>query len=298
MTSPGTITTGLSAFPLTPVTDHGVDEAAFAGLVERPAGRVDSITALGSTGSYPYLDRAERSRVARLAVEHAGSTPVFVGIGALRTREVRALAEDAQRAGASGVLLAPVSYQPLTDDEVFGLYADVTAELSVPLVVYDNPGTTHFTFTDELHGRIAELPNVASVKIPGVPDGARDRVARLRAQLPSSVTIGTSGDPLAATGLGAGCDAWYSVLAGTVPEPAVAITSAARSGDFAAAATESDRLEPLWELYRRHGSLRVISAVAEVLGLVGHPNLPRPLRALPEQDRREVAAVVEQLRLS
>ncbi|GAA2358187.1 dihydrodipicolinate synthase family protein [Saccharopolyspora halophila] len=293
--------TGLSAFPLTPVTDHGIDEESFAGLVQRlAAARVDSITALGSTGSYPYLDRAERARAARLAVEHAAATPVIVGIGALRTRDVLELAQDAQDAGASGVLLAPVSYQALTADEVFGLYADVTAELSVPLVVYDNPGTTHFTFTDDLYTRIAELPNVASVKIPGVPadpGAAAERVSALRALLPASVTIGVSGDPLAATGLNAGCHAWYSVVAGTLPEPALAITRAASTGDATAATAESERLQPLWELFARHGSLRVVSAIAETLGLLGHPNLTRPLRGLPDHDRAAVTHVVQQLEL-
>lgn len=293
--------TGLSAFPLTPVTDHGIDEASFAGLVERlAAARVDSITALGSTGSYPYLNREERARAARLAVEHAGNTPVIVGIGALRTRDVLELTEDAQNAGASGVLLAPVSYQALTADEVFGLYEDVTAELSVPLVVYDNPGTTHFTFTDDLYARIAELPNVASIKIPGVPAApaeAAARISRLRALLPSPVTVGVSGDPLAATGLNAGCHAWYSVVAGTLPEPALAITRAAQAGDAATTTAESERLQPLWELFTRHGSLRVVSAIAELLDLVGHPNLPRPLRDLPDDDRAAVTHVVQRLAL-
>jgi hypothetical protein len=57
-----------------------------------------------------------------------------------------------------------LSYQKLSADEVFGLYAAVTRALSVPLCVYDNPGTTQFVFTDELHGQIAQLPNVASVR--------------------------------------------------------------------------------------------------------------------------------------
>lgn len=64
----------------------------------------------------------------------------MVGIGALRTSQVQRLADDAQDAGASAVLLAPVTYQALTPDEVFTLFEDVTAGLSVPLVVYDNPG--------------------------------------------------------------------------------------------------------------------------------------------------------------
>src|SRR4051812_47845781 len=142
--------TGLSAFPLTPLDDTGaVDEAAFERLVSRlAAAGVDSIVALGSTGSYVYLSRSERARVARIAVEAAEAVPVMVGIGALRTEHAIEHAHDAQAAGAAAVLLAPVSYQALTEDEVHGLYADVTAELSVPLCVYDNPGTTHFTFSD------------------------------------------------------------------------------------------------------------------------------------------------------
>lgn len=67
--------TGLSAFPLTPLTETGIDETAFAALVGRlAAAGVDSIGALGSTGSYAYLTREERARAARIAVEHGERT--------------------------------------------------------------------------------------------------------------------------------------------------------------------------------------------------------------------------------
>jgi 4-hydroxy-tetrahydrodipicolinate synthase len=294
--------TGLSAFPLTPLRDDEIDIPAFERLVSRlEAAGVDSITALGSTGSYLYLDRDERRLVARAAVASAGATPVMVGIGALRTSQVQRLADDAQEAGAAAVLLAPVSYQPLTDDDVFGLYDDVTAGLSVPLVVYDNPGTTRFTFTDELYARIATLPNVASIKIPPVPAdpaAAAAHVQRIRALLPEHVTIGVSGDAAAATGLEAGCDAWYSVIGGLLPEPALAITRGALAGDAAgrvAAAAASARLEPLWRLFREHGSLRVTAALAEHLGLATAPSLPRPLRGLDAAARARVASFADTL---
>ena len=297
--------TGLSAFPLTPLDESGLDERAFAGLVERLAvAGVDSIGALGSTGSYAYLGREERRRVLALAVRHAAGTPVLAGIGALRTRDVLAHAADAQEAGASAVLLAPVSYQPLTPDEVFGLYEDVTAELSVPLVVYDNPTTTRFTFTDELHAAVARLPHVASVKIPPVPldaIAARERIEALRALLPAEVTLGISGDATAATALAAGCDAWYSVLGGFLPETCLEITRAALGGpdaqqaahDAGGAAELSARLDPVWRLFARHGSLRVVAAVAEELGLASGPILPRPLRGLDPEARADVRAALE-----
>jgi 4-hydroxy-tetrahydrodipicolinate synthase len=273
--------TGLSAFPLTPLDDDHLDESAYAKLIARlAAAGVDSIGALGSTGSYAYLTRAERARVATLAVQGAAGVPVIVGIGAVRLRHVLEHAEDAQRAGAAGVLLAPVSYQPLLPDEVYHLYEQVTATLSVPLVVYDNPRTTGFTFTDELYAAVAKLPHVESIKVPPLPAAepiARDRVTELRGLLPGHVGVGVSGDPVAAVSLRAGCDAWYSVIGGTLPQPALAITRASSAAESKAA---SDRLRPFWELFAAYGSLRVVAAAAALLGLTGTDCLPRPLRSL------------------
>lgn len=294
---------GLSAFPLTPMSEHGLDEAAFVRLIERlVTANVDSIGVLGSTGNYAYLTMAERARVVRLAVEHAGNIPVVAGIGALRTRDVLTLAEDAEVAGVNGVLLAPMSYQKLFSDEVFGLYETVTHALSLPLCVYDNPGTTQFIFSDELHGRIAHLPNVTSIKIPGVPEdpvAARSRVERLRAQIPSTVTVGVSGDAFAATGLNAGCDAWYSVIGGIFPAAALAITRAAQAGNAQEATRLSKRLQPLWDLFNESGgSLRVVAAAAELQGLAEPPCLPLPLKALDKEGRRRLANLIDELDLS
>ena len=297
------IFTGLSAFPLTPLRDDRVDEHAFTGLITRLAkAGVDSITALGSTGSYAYLTPSERARVARLAVEHAGSTPVFVGVGDLRTSHILAHIDAAEDAGAAGVLLAPMTYQTLTADAVFELYRTVTEHTELPVIVYDNPGTTHFTFTIDLYARIAALPGIASIKIPGVPTHpaeAQEHVAAIRAVVPDHVTIGVSGDAFGAMGLTAGCDAWYSAIGGTLPEPVLTITRAVQKGRAAEAVAESERLAPLWELFTEFGgSLRVTAAIAEHLGLAPHGCLPLPIQGLTEVQRARVAQVVDELNLA
>ncbi|WP_209706999.1 dihydrodipicolinate synthase family protein [Leucobacter exalbidus] len=294
--------TGLSAFPLTPLHNDRVDEAAFTGLIRRLAeAGVDSITVLGSTGSYAYLTADERARVAQLAVQHAQGTPVIVGIGALRTSQVLENIDRATAAGANGLLLAPMTYQALTDDDVYELFHTVSEHTQLPVVVYDNPGTTHFTFNTELYGRIARLPGVASIKIPGVPVDqaeARDHVNAIRAAVPGHITIGVSGDAFAATGLNAGCDAWYSVIGGTLPAPALAITRAAQAGRPADAEAASARLAPLWQLFAEFGgSLRVVAAIAEQLGLAPHHSLPLPIQGLTDSDRARVAGVVQELGL-
>lgn len=293
--------TGLSAFPLSPLRHDVFDEPAYVGLIDRlREADVDSITALGSTGSYMYLDRDERRRAARLTVEHAGHVPVIVGVGALRSSLVQAQADDAQEAGARALMLAPVSYQALTELEVYTLFETITANISVPVVLYDNPATTHVTFTDDLYAGIASLPHVASIKIPPLPTGggaAADRVAAIRGRIPATVSIGISGDASAASGLLAGCDVWYSVIAGTLPTTARSLTRAAHSGDTDAALTQFARLQPLWDLFAQHGSYRVIAAVAEHLGLVEPDSLPRPVLGLDSSVRARVAHVLNELDL-
>ncbi|MGX0000661.1 dihydrodipicolinate synthase/N-acetylneuraminate lyase [Pantoea piersonii] len=166
------------------------------------------------------MTREQRGRIARLAVDNAGSIPVMVCVGAVSTEQVLRLADDAQALGASALLLPPVSYQALHDDKVYGLFETVARHVSVPLCVYDNPGTTHFNFSDELHGKITALPSIHSVKIPGVSSDeevAAARIRNLRGMLPPDVTIGISGGSFAATGMTAGCEVWYSVFSGLFP---------------------------------------------------------------------------------
>ena len=215
---------------------------------------------------------------------------------------VLAHVRSAEAAGATGVLLAPMSYQPLTPDDVFELFRAVTESTDLPVIVYDNPGTTHFTFTTELYARIAALDGIASIKIPGVPADpktARGHVTAIRAVIPENVTIGVSGDASAAMGLNAGCDAWYSVIGGILPALALALTRAAQAGRTADAVKESERLAPLWGLFAEFGgSLRVVAAIAEQLGLAPQQCLPLPIQGLNAAQRARVAEVVDRLGLA
>ncbi len=291
--------TGLSAFPLTPLINGDIDKSRFTSLIENlAAAEVDSIGALGSTGSYAYLTREQRFIATKLAVSAASGIPVMTSIGAVRSEDVMRLAEDAQQAGVSGVLLAPVSYQPLRDAEVFRLYERVTAELSVPLCIYDNAATTGFDFSDELLVALSYLDNVGSIKLgefPADPVQAVQRVNHLKKKMAPGVTLGISGDTQSTAGLLAGCDIWYSVLGGLFPRYSLNLARMALRGDI----TETRRLElalgPLWAFYHRHGSLRVIASIAQIQGTVQSPCLPFPLQTLDAEEMASLKSTLEKL---
>ena len=268
---------GLSAFPITPATPEGrVIAADLRGVLQRIAqGGADSVGLLGSTGTYMFLDRDERQRAVAIAVETLASTPVIVGVGALRTDEAQRLAKDAAAEGAAGLLLAPVSYTPLTEEEVFRHFAAVAEATDTPIVIYNNPSTTNFTFKPALVARLAdEIPSVAAIKLP-LPKG--DLAADLKAYREAAprLAIGYSGDWGCKDGLLAGADAWFSVAGGMFTERAAALTAAALRGDR----VEADRLDaeftPLWEVFKLAGGMRAMYAAANHLGLTAaQPPLP------------------------
>ncbi|MET0971339.1 MAG: dihydrodipicolinate synthase family protein [Tardiphaga sp.] len=292
---------GLSAFPITPMDAAGrVDTAALsrllAPLVE--AG-VDSIGLLGSTGSYPFLARAERRRAVEVAIDSAGRrVPILVGVGALRTDEAVALAKDARDAGASAGLLAAVSYTPLTDDEVFEHFATVARESRLPICIYDNFATTHFRFTPALVGRLARLDGVIAVKgTSPEPAQAAAHHAALRDAVPAGFSVGYAGDWNVTEMLLAGGEAWYSVAGGLFPKRCLAIVRAAEAGDAGEARRLNAQLQPLWDLFKEFSSLRVTYALAGILDIC-RAEPPRPILPLPDAATQRIAAVARTLDLS
>ncbi|AUX79201.1 dihydrodipicolinate synthase family protein [Sinorhizobium fredii] len=293
-----TLFTGLSAFSMTPTDAAGnVDTGALARLLERiHLAGVDSIGLLGSTGGYAFLSRGERRRAVEAAMDCVGGkTPVIVGVGALRTDEAQALARDARSAGADGLLLAPMSYTPLFEEEVYRHFAAVADAGQLPLCIYNNPGTTKFTFSDALIARLSKVAHIAAVKMPLPQDDAFEgEMARLRGETPRGFSIGYSGDWGAAAALLAGCDAWYSVIAGLLPSEALALTRAAQASDVAEVERLDQAFQPLWSLFKAFGSFRVMYAIAEALGLC-RADPPCPILPLPQSETAGVKNALDRV---
>jgi len=291
---------GLAAFPITPADADGrVDADGVRRLVRRLAdAEVDSIGLLGSTGTYAYLSRGERRRAIEAAADEAGGAiPIMAGVGALRTDDAVALAKDARAAGAGAGLLAPVSYTPLLDEEVFVHFQTVAGESRLPLCIYNNPSVTHFSFSAELISRLSAIDGVVAVKNPAPPaDQVAAHLADLRSRVPAGFSLGYSGDPGCAEAMIAGGDAWHSVLGGTFPRAALAICRAAQAGDAAKARRLNARLEPLWRLFRDLTGLRLAYAAANLLGLT-NAQPPRPILPLSAAAQARVAGVIRELEL-
>ncbi|MGY6549919.1 MAG: dihydrodipicolinate synthase family protein [Roseinatronobacter sp.] len=231
------LTAGLCAFPITPADPAGrVDTDGLDRLVDRIAqSNADAVGLLGSTGTYAYLTRSERMRAITATIKAAsGWIPILVGVGALRTHEACALAQDAAQdaaqAGAADVLRAPVSDTPLTDQEVAEHFRAVARPTDLPLCIYDAPATTGFDFSRRLLAELAQERRIAGVKMPLPADGnIRQQISALRTALPQDCALGYSGDWGCAQAMLDSADIWFNVPGGLFPDIRAALTQAARA---------------------------------------------------------------------
>jgi Dihydrodipicolinate synthetase family len=126
---------------------------------------VDGICIFGSTGGNGSFTDEEMKRATALAAKHInGRVPLVAGTGARTTTACIALSKHAEHVGCDGVMVLPVSYWPLTPDEVFDHYERVSRAIKIPMCVYNNPWTTGVDMKPEFLARLTKLDNVNCIK--------------------------------------------------------------------------------------------------------------------------------------
>lgn len=289
--------TGLVAYPITPFQQGGrLDLESLGRYVGRLArSGVDGVVVLGSSGSFAYLSGEERAEVVGVAVEAARGTgtPVAAGISAMTTREVLEMAYAAENGGADGLVLNPLSYIPLVSQEIADQVETVSASLSLPLCVYNNPTTTGFGYPVELAAELSWLENVTAFKDTA---GSPDEFARRRRRFAELAEPGTvhaaSGERLIHEA--APDTAWHSGIAAVLPRQYAAFHAAVTGGDEHAVRTWQAALAPLLEILRQERPLSSLYALAEVCGVSTAPPR-RPLLPIPSASRQRLAQAVEEL---
>ena len=265
---------GLSGFPITPINDGKVDFGVLCKIRDHidHAG-LDSIGVLGSTGSFAYLSELERTRV--LECWSKAKTPWIAGVSATTTGEAIRYCHIAEKNGAQGVIANAFAYVPLRPDELKRYFLHIADNSPLPLCVYDNPVTTGQALSEALLTELAAHPNIQAIKTFAKQDNQSQHEVLSTVPL----HIGYAVDAFCCDAMLGGASAWYSTLAGTMPELLVPVASAIKLGDSRKALELNQLVLPLYELMRQHSGYRVVHALANLRGW--SCELPAPL-SLPD----------------
>jgi len=156
---------------------HARDELDLEGverLVEHLVeGGVDGLFLLGTTGEGPSLSYALRRQLIQCVCGQVNRRlPVLVGVTDTSFVESVNLARYAAGVGADAVVVAAPFYMPPSQTEMIDYLERISAELPIPMFLYNFPALTKFEMQREVIIRSMQNP-----KILGLKDSSSDAAA-------------------------------------------------------------------------------------------------------------------------
>ncbi|MBX3571588.1 MAG: 4-hydroxy-tetrahydrodipicolinate synthase [Mesorhizobium sp.] len=282
---------------VTPFRDGKVDITAFETLVDRQiSAGVTGLVAAGTTGEAATLRQEEiNDLVARTVRIACGRVTVLAGVGTNDTRTTIEKARHAEAAGADGLLVVTPYYNKPTQAGLVAHYGAVAAATGLPLMLYSVPGRCGIEIATDTCARLAERhANVVAIKEAG---GSVERVTRIRRACGPDFPIHSGDDALTLPFLAAGAVGVTSVVANVAPEGMVALVSAWRRGDAAAALACHEELAELTELLFVEPNPVPAKAALSLAGLAS-AELRLPLTAMEPGNLERLAAAVSRYRVA
>jgi 4-hydroxy-tetrahydrodipicolinate synthase len=235
------------------------------------------IVALGSLGESATLRFEEKVSILKTAVAAlAGRAPVVAGIASLSTSEAVELAQAAEGAGCSGLMVLPPYVYSSDWREMKAHVQSVIRATSLSCMLYNNPVSYK---TDFLPTHIAELarenPNLHAVK-----ESSADvrRITALRALCGGRLALLVGVDDLIVESVRAGAEGWIAGLVNAFPRESVALYEYARRGDMKKAAALYEWFLPLLRMDTVNKFVQLIKLVQQETGMgserVRPPRLP------------------------
>lgn len=252
--------------------DGTVDLERAAALADRLVSQGnDGLVVSGTTGEAPTTHRDEKADLLRAVVDAVGGRAhVLAGVGSNDTAHAVLMAQDAAKAGATGLLSVTPYYSKPPQAGIIAHTVAVAESSDLPVMLYDIPGRSGVPLRHETLLTLGEHPQVVAVK-----DAKDDLVATTRLLAESDLAVYCGTDALNLPLLSIGAVGFVSVISHVVTPQLVAMLRAFESGDVASAAALNLSLERVWTgMFRTQGAITSKAALALLGFPVGGHRLP------------------------
>lgn len=219
---------------ITPMNSDGsINYETFGKLIEfQIKNGTDAIIVCGTTGEASTMNHEEHHECIKFAIDKvAGRVPVIAGSGNNNTASSLKISQDAQNAGADGLLLVTPYYNKTSQDGLINHYTYIADNVDLPMILYNVPSRTGLNIKPETYARLAEHKNIVAIK---EANGDISSVAKTIALCKDKLDVYSGNDdqivPIMALG-GAGV---ISVFANICPKECHEMTSKLLEGDFKA----------------------------------------------------------------
>jgi 4-hydroxy-tetrahydrodipicolinate synthase len=241
----------------------------------------DGIVVSGTTGESPTTSDAEKDQLIRAVVEAVGDRAhVVAGVGTYDTAHTVELAQRAQKAGATGLLVVTPYYSKPPQEGLLAHFRRVADAAELPLMLYDIPGRSGVPIHTETLVQLAEHDRIVAVK-----DAKGDLYETAQVLARTDLAIYSGEDALNLPLLALGAVGMVSVVGHVCPDRYAAMARAVETGDLAEARRLNASLLPAVRgiMTRTQGAI-MVKAALQLLGLIPERTTRPPLAdATPEQ---------------
>ncbi|GAA3825976.1 MULTISPECIES: 4-hydroxy-tetrahydrodipicolinate synthase [Amycolatopsis] len=224
----------------------------------------DGLVVNGTTGESPTTTDAEKADLVRAVAEAVGDrATVIAGAGTYNTAHSVELVQQAEKAGAHGVLLVTPYYSRPSQAGLYAHFTTVADATGLPVMLYDIPPRSIVPIEVDTLRRLAEHPRILAVK-----DAKGDLLAGSEVIANTHLAYYSGDDALNLPWLSVGAAGVVSVIGHVVAGRIRAMIEAYEDGDTSTARTNHRGMLPVFRAMSRVGGV-VFSKTA--LALRGHP---------------------------
>jgi 4-hydroxy-tetrahydrodipicolinate synthase len=244
----------------------------------------------GSLGEASTLETEEKLQLLVYAVEQVkGKMPIVLTIAEQATRAAVKLAQEAEKNGASGLMVLPPMRYRADDRETVEYFKTIARNTSIPIMVYNNPVDYKIEVTLDMFEQLAKVPNIRYVK-----ESTRDvtNITRMRNAFGERFKLFCGVDTLVMEELMLGADGIVGGLVDAFPAETVAIYKLVKAGRYDEALEIYRWFMPVLELDIHPKLVQYIKLAASHTGLCSeHTRAPR--LPLEEKERENVMAIIK-----
>ncbi len=266
---------------------------------------IEGIVTNGHTGEITSLFAEERKAVTQIAAEEAKDKKVIIsGVSAEGTDEAVKHAEDAQDAGADGILLMPPHNWlrfGMKQEAAVQLFKDVASQIDIGIIIHLYPHGTKAFYPVETLIEMAKIPNVKSLKIGTRNMALYERDIRILRREAPDLSILTCHDEFLLSSMYVGVDGALIGFAGCIPELLCEAWQAVKDNDFVKTRELEDQIFPMSEAIYGIGEpsgdahARMKEAM-NLRGIFSSSLMRKPLLPLDRDEKRKVKNAVSNLK--
>ena len=250
----------------------------------------DGIVAVGTTGESATLPVEEHLAVIEATVKHVNKRiPVIAGTGANNTVEAIALSQAAEQAGADYTLSVVPYYNKPSQEGIYQHFKAIAEATSIPMIIYNVPGRTVVSMSNDTILRLAEIPNIVGVK---EASGNIGNNIELINSVPEGFAVFSGDDPTGLPFMLCGGHGVVTVAANVAPKLFADMCRAALEGDIATARRLNEQLIPIYNTMFCEPSPAAPKWGLSLLGKC-EPYVRLPLVPLTEAGQAKVRAALE-----